>query len=247
MKTANKILLIAFGLLLVSIVSIMLIMRKELLKEPLAGSGQVITEARETLPFMDIEIIGKLEVYLQQGESLDIHVEADDNLLEFIDTSIEDNKLRIGLTSPVSTESPIIVNITLNDLSRLRASSNAAIVTSDQLIGRYLEIELSSGAQSTLDLNFEKVKIGLGSGAQATLYGEAHELLVESSTGSELDARYFKVANCDITTRSGSESKVYVTDFLKATARSGSRIYYRGEPSRREWFTSGSGTIEEEE
>ena len=247
MKTANKILLIAFGLLLVSIVSLMLVIRKELSKEPLTGSGQVITETRETLPFMDIEVSGKLEVHLQQGDSLEITVEADDNLLEFIDTRIEDNKLRIGLTSRVSTESQILVNITLPDISRLRASSNASIVTSDQLTGSYFEIELSSGAHSTLDLNFEKVKIALSSGAEATLYGEANKLFVESSTGSDLDARYFKAANCDITTRSGSESKVYVTEFLKATARSGSSIYFRGEPSRREWFTSGGGTIKEEE
>ncbi len=247
MKTANKILLVAFGLLVISILSLMLIIRKELSKEPLAGSGKITTETRETMPFMDIEVIGNLEVRLKQGDSLDITVEADDKLLEFIDTRIEDNKLRIGLTSRVRADSQIIVNITLSDLSRLRASSNATIVTSDQLTGRYLEIELSSGAQSTLDLNFEKVNIALSSGAEATLYGEANKLFVESSTGSDLDARYFKVSNCDITTRSGSESKVYVTDFLKATARSGSSIYFRGEPSRREWFTSGGGTIEEEE
>ncbi len=247
MKTANKILLVAFGLSVISILSLMLIIRKELSKEPLVGSGKVMTEIRKTLPFMDIEVIGNLEVRLQHGDSLDIIIEADDNLLEFIDTGIEDNKLRIGLTGPVSKESQLIVNITLTDLSRLKASNNAVVIANDRLTGSYLEIELSSGAQSTLDLNFEKANISLSSGAKATLYGEAEELLVNSSTGSELDARYFKVTDCDITTRSGSESKVYVTEFLKATARSGSSIYFRGEPSRREWFTSGGGTIKEEE
>ncbi len=247
MKTANKILLVAFGLLVISILSLMLIIRKELSKEPLAGSGTIMTETRETLSFMDIEVIGNLEVRLQQGDSLDIIIEADDNLLELIDTSIEDNKLRIGLTGLVSKESKLIANITLTDLSRLSASNNAVVVANDRLTGSYLEIELSSGAQSTLKLNFEKVNISLSSGAKATLYGEADELFVNSSNGSELDARYFKVSDCDITTRSGSESKVYVTDFLKATARSGSSIYYRGEPSRKEWFTSGGSTIEEEE
>ncbi len=247
MKTSNKILLIAFGLLLIGIVSLMLIIRKELSKEPLDGSGRAVKDLREAFPFMDVDISGELKVYLQQGDSLSVMIEADDNLLDFIDTSIKDNQLKIRISEPISKESQIVAYITLPDLSRLGAANNAVIVANEPLTGSYLEIDLSSGTESTLELNYEKVNINLSSAAKATLHGAAEKLYAESATGSFLDARFFKVTECDITARSDSRAKVYVTNSFNATARSGSMIEYRGEPSKRAWYTSGGGTIQEEE
>ncbi len=246
MKTANKILLIAFGLVLISIVSLMLIIRKELSKELTKGSGRVVTETRDALPFMNVEIIGSLKVYLQQGDSLTIKIEADDNLLELVDTSIKNNKLRIGLKEPISQENQITAYITVKDLSRLSATNNSVVTANEVINGSYLELEIKNGAQSMLELNYEKVNLVLNSGATAKLHGKAEKFYAESSTGSLLDARFFEVSECDITSRTGSQAKVYVTDYLKATARSGSIIYFRGAPSRIERFTSGGGSIKEE-
>lgn len=246
MKTANKILLVALGLLLLSIVTLMLIIRKELSKELTKGSGHVVTEAREALPFMNVEVIGNLKVILQQGDSLTIKIEADDNLLELVDTRINDNNLRIGITDAISHESEITAYITLTDLSRVSATNNSVITANDLINGSHLELEIKNGAQTSMQLNYEKVNLVLTSGAAANLNGKSETFHAEISTGSLLDARFFETSECNITSRTGSQAKVYVTDYLKATARGGSIIYFRGEPSRIERFTSGGGTIKEE-
>src|SRR3712207_4048429 len=63
--------------------------------ERVRGNGTYIAEERAAGNFHSISSFGSYDVYLTQGTGYKVHVEADDNLLPYIETVVENNVLEI--------------------------------------------------------------------------------------------------------------------------------------------------------
>jgi hypothetical protein len=62
------------------------------------GSGKAATEKRTVVEFTKVDVSGGLKVTLTQDSSSVVTVTADDNLLKYIKTEVEGDKLRIYTT-----------------------------------------------------------------------------------------------------------------------------------------------------
>jgi uncharacterized protein YxeA len=243
MKTANKILFIAFGVVVLAIFSIILIIRFELSGEIIEGSGNIVSETHEAQAFNDIEVKGNIEVYLTQGDKHSIMVYTDDNLKEYIKTDIHRDQLVISLGKRIKgTEKPRVY-IEFSDLENLNASAGAIVFAEEAIQGEELSIDLRSGAESHLNLVFEKADIDITTGAEATIKGSVEMLIADIATGSTLNAKNFHAVNCSVNSKSGSQSTVYVSGQLNAMASSGGHVVYTGNPSQKSYTTSGGGII----
>ena len=59
------------------------------------GSGDIVTEVREVSDFSEVHLEGSGDVVVEMGENESLTVEADDNLLELITTSVRGSRLVI--------------------------------------------------------------------------------------------------------------------------------------------------------
>src|SRR5665647_3381368 len=64
--------------------------------ETVKGNGQVKKENREVSAFTSLAVGGAMDVQIAYGNSNSISVEADENLLPYIETSVENGKLTIN-------------------------------------------------------------------------------------------------------------------------------------------------------
>jgi hypothetical protein len=243
MKTANKILLITFGVVVLAIFSLILTMRFELSGEIIEGSGNIISESRVSQEFNDIEIKGNINVYLTQGEKHSVIVYADDNLQEHIKTDIQRDQLTISLGNRIKGLEKPRVDIVFSDLKNLNASAGTRIFSEEEIRGKELSVDLRSGAESYLNLMFEKTELEISTGAEATIIGSVEMLVADITTGSTLDAKNFHAINCYVDSKSGSNATVYVTGQLNAMASSGGHVFYAGDPAHKSYSTSGGGII----
>jgi hypothetical protein len=62
-----------------------------------AGSGKVTTENRKVGDFSRITLAGIGDVYVTQGDSTSVSIEAEDNLIPYFDTTVEGDTLKIGV------------------------------------------------------------------------------------------------------------------------------------------------------
>jgi hypothetical protein len=58
---------------------------REIAGRRVRGSGNIITENRTATGFNSIDVSGAIDVYIKQDSTTSVKVEADDNILEYIE------------------------------------------------------------------------------------------------------------------------------------------------------------------
>lgn len=243
MKTVNKILLTALGILFLAIIAVFVTLRIELSREAHRGSGHIVTEERTLAEFTEIEARGNLFIYLQQSDNHKVMIEADDNLIDFIETSVRRGRLQIRLTEPVRSQSSINLYVQFQDLYHIQGNAGSHFISTDDLHGEVLTKELGSGARSVLSLYYDELNVTLKTGSFSNLSGSTNNFSVEGSTGAIIDASQLNALACEATSKSGAEVTVFVSESLTANASSGGLINYYGNPTHKSWKTSGGGEI----
>ncbi len=243
MKTVNKILLTALGILFLAIIAVFITLRIELSREAHKGSGHIVTEERTLTDFTEIEARGNLVIHLEQSDNHKVKIEADDNLIEFIETRVSRGQLRIRLTEPVRSQSYINLYVQFQDLYHIEGTAGSHFFSTDDLHGEVLTKELGSGARSVLSLFYDELNVTLKSGSFSNLSGRTNKFSVEGTTGAIIDASQLTALACEATSKSGAEVTVFVSESLTANASSGGLINYHGNPGHKSWNISSGGQI----
>ncbi len=243
MKTADKILLIAFGLVIIGLIATFVTLRMELTREVYKGSGHIVSEERTLASFTEIEARGNVIIHLEQSNNHGVRIETDDNLIGFVETTVRRGRLKIRLEELIHEQSTINLYVLFNELNHLEANLGSHYISAETLYGDVLTQQLGSGARSMLLLSFKEVDVRMRSGAFSKLSGNTQLLRIEASGGSILNARELHANNCNVSSKSGAQVRVFVTEKLDSRASSGGIIRYHGKPSIKSWRSSSGGQI----
>lgn len=194
------------------------------LEQGIKGSGNVIKEKREAKPFTQIKIDGVFNIYLTQGETEHIEVEADDNLLEYIKTDINNGILSIDTEQKLRIKKSHKSNvyITLKDISVIDFGGVGNIYCSSELILNTLQINNS----------------GVGS---IKLKGKAKEVSMINSGVGNIKATEFEVEYLDVKATGVGSIKVNATKELNASITGVGSVYYTGNPQSQHVDIDGIG------
>ena len=84
-------------------------------KEKVKGSKIVKLEQKQVGDFVSLEVEDNLEVFLVKGNECGLEIEADDNLIEFIDYKLSGSNLRISTTRDISSYKKLSIRVTYTD------------------------------------------------------------------------------------------------------------------------------------
>jgi hypothetical protein len=190
------------------------------------GSGVVATDQRELSGFDQIEVSGSASVDVTIGAEWSVAVEADDNILPLIETTVAGSTLNIGTKSGVSflTSNAVRVSITMPALQGVDISGS----------GRLSAPGIGDSQQLTVDIS--------GSG-QASISGSAEQVDVTVSGSGQFDGRQFQTARASVSISGSGEAIVWATDRLDAKVSGSGKIRYVGNPGQLSTDVSGSGSV----
>jgi len=195
------------------------------------GNGNVVTEEREVGNFNAVRGAAGIDVFLTEGTENKVVVEADENLMEIIETRVDGNTLKISSTKSIGRSKSKKVHVTYTQLESIEASSGADVIGNSVVRSETLSLDSSSGADLEVEIFANEVYISCSSGADVKVSGTASKLTADASSGSDIKARQLEVVSCKADVSSGADISVYVKESLKATASSGGDIKYYGNPS----------------
>lgn len=235
MKTAKNL----FLYLLLAIVGISMTTR---------ANGSDKTEFRKTESFTGIKVSTGIDLYVRMGDTEEVKVVADDDIIDNLITEVINGELRIymkktnwfnwsGMTKTRK------VYVTVKELKKIDASSGSDVRSENTITGESLVIEASSGSDVILDLVCKNISVNTSSGSDAKLTGKAKTLKAEASSGSDINARELSTSVCYANASSGSDITVNVSDELVARASSGSDIRYYGNPGIKDTDESSGGDV----
>jgi len=207
------------------------------------GNGNVTEEVRKVGEFDRIKVSRGMNVYITQGSPAKVIVIADSNLHEVIETKVSDGVLKVFVNENVRWAEEKKVMVTVEKLTAVETSSGANAWSQNQIMSENLELESTSGANLTMEVNAKYLKAKCSSGANIWLSGLAKEAELGASSGANLKGPELKAEQCKMSASSGGNVSSAVSGKLKAEASSGGNIIYYGEPSSTEVNTSSGGSI----
>lgn len=98
-------------------------------KEKVKGSKIVKLEQKQIDSFESLEVEDNLEVFLVKGKECALEIEADDNLIEFVEYKLAGNNLRISTAKDLSSFKKLSVRVTYTDSFKMVIAKDETNVT----------------------------------------------------------------------------------------------------------------------
>ena len=213
-----------------------------------SGSGNIITEKRSVGNFSGISVGGSFEVEVKIGPVAEVTIEADDNIMKYIETGVSGNILKIR-TEDLHNYSDVHMKIyiTTPGLTSIRASASAEVRVIGVLSGNNkLSFHASSSGSIETEVDAPQVETDASSGATINLSGKTKSYNAEASSGADIKTWDLLSENADVSVSSGASAKVHASLTLKASASSGAVVTYHGAANVNKSVSSG-GSVEKKD
>ena len=194
------------------------------------GSGHIVTENRHTGDFHGISSSAAIDVELVSGPTTEVVVSADDNILKYVRTEVEDGILRIGYRNNSSiSNSHVKVFVTAPAVDDLNASSSADILAKNVLKSNgTIRLQASSSGSVTAEVDAPQVDARASSSGDIKLAGRTRDYSADASSAGQIKSFDLLSENARVSVNSGGSARVYASVKLKAEASSGGDVDYRG-------------------
>jgi len=229
------------------------------------GSGDVISEEREIDGIHGVKLATIGNLFIEIGDKEELIIEAEDNLLDYIETDVRRGILKIDnrRNANLSPRRQIRYYLTVKELDEIAISSSGNIKAPD-LKARRFAIDISSSGDlemgaleatdlevnisSSGDIEIEKLHAGTlevdisSSGNLVIDGGEVEDQDISITSSGDYKARNLESREARVRVSSSGNATVRVSDYLDAQTSSSGDIYYYGNPDVDE-HSSSSGDI----
>ncbi len=197
------------------------------------GSGNLVTQTRNVGSFDAVSVGGGFDVEIKIGSPAKVVIEADDNIIDDIESAVKNGQLKISLNDGLSfNDAHMKVYITCNEINRINSSASAKVVVLDEIqSNENIVLKASSGSRISATLNSPATEADASSGAEIVVKGRTKKFEAESSSGATVTASELLSENTTAQASSGASTSVHASVLLNAKASSGGSVNYRGEAS----------------
>ena len=209
------------------------------------GSGKVVSETRSVSSFTHVLVSGSGQAEITIGDSDSLVIEAEDNILPLIESSVSNGRLSLGLKSntSISTMRGIRYIITVKSLTGVEVSGSADItVTNTAHADTFNAATSGSGAIQLADVQAGTLNAHTSGSGNITAAGKVATATITTSGSGDFNGANLQCASATATTSGSGNVTLWTTDSLTARTSGSGSVRYYGQPSvsRSE---SGSGRV----
>lgn len=208
------------------------------------GNGNISQETRNIGAFSTIEIDGHYEVVLQEGTNPLIEVETDENLHQYLETTLDGQTLKIRNIEKVKPSEQTRLIITYQRLEDIRLGGSTALSNRNTLNAETLKLRVDGAGLVDLGLEVRELEIKLTGAGSVNLHGNVEEQKISLSGAGHLAAFELVSKNCKIELSGVGNVQVNVSDNLEAEVSGVGSIRFMGDPRNLSRQVTGLGRIE---
>jgi hypothetical protein len=216
--------------------------------ETVKGDGQLKTETREVGDFTSLSSRGSMDVEISYGPSNTITIEADENLLPYIETKVENGKLTIMPKKNVNlkSKSKMTVHVSMTKINSLQLSGSGN-VHGKGAFSNDDKTEISVSGSGDLKLAFDKfsdLDLAVSGSGNITLEGRATNRITARVSGSgNIDCSDIRSNDVDAKISGSGNVKVYAQNSIDAKISGSGNIFYKGDAQKISSKVAGSGKV----
>ena len=210
------------------------------------GSGETAIEQRSESGFDAVALRGIGTLYIEQGDEESVEIEAEDNLIEYLETQVQDGILRIKHRNRVNLRprEPVNFYLTAKALDTIMISGSGDVEASDLSASRFSVTISGSGDVEVGSLGADVLEVEIsGSGKVGVAGGEVAEQEVTISGSGKYAARDMESARAAVRITGSGDATIRVRDDLHVNIKGSGDVRYAGSP-RVDTTTLGLGAID---
>jgi len=209
----------------------------------IVGNGQVQTEARSARYFDEVKSSGSFEVYVMQGDEPAIQVTAESNLLPYIETDIDGDRLHIrtrGMHN-LREKRPIEVYLVTPNVEELVLSGSGKIEVENFTADKY-SVVLSGSGDVISSFDAQELDAYISGSGRLFLDGTADKADIGISGSGQISAFDLAIRDCDVVISGSGSARVNVEDELDVRISGSGNVHYINFPQVKSSI-SGSGQV----
>ncbi|WP_164975215.1 head GIN domain-containing protein [Lutibacter sp. HS1-25] len=210
------------------------------------ANGNIITQTRTVANFSKISISGSFDVTLTKGNEGNISINASENLMDIIETKVENGILKIKFKNGINVKNhkTIFITVFYDTVNSISLGGSGDIHSSNTLNANDLELILSGSGGFNLAVSTTNLNINISGSGNMNIAGKTAVLTCAVSGSGNIKTTDL-TANIVHAKISGSGNiKVHAVNEINAKSSGSGNIIYTGNPTIIKSNSSGSGSIQ---
>lgn len=192
--------------------------------DQIIGSGKLVSQQRNVSLFTGIRVTGTAKVIIRQDAAQSLRIEADDNIIDRVTTSVENGVLLVDLQQGSYS------NITVNVYASMQAVN-------------LLEVVGTAEFASTAPIQTDRIVCRITGTGTITLSGTAIDQTILITGSGSIHNFDLVCSTCSATISGAGNIEVSVTEQLDAVIAGTGSIVYAGNPPVVHQTISGIGSV----
>lgn len=184
--------------------------------------------------FSELVLTGSMNVELKIADKEEVIIETKGIEVDDIGVNVKGGVLKINALKAFKNKN-IEINITIyhKDLYEISASAGANVRKEETLNGDKLDLDASSGAKISIDVNVKSFKAFASSGASLLLGGKVASGQLTATTGGMIDGKKLEVERAYVVSSTGASISVKAISELDIRSNTGGNVTYYGTPVKK--------------
>jgi hypothetical protein len=213
--------------------------------ESVRGSGTVAREDRPVAGIRGVTLATLGDMTIELGKQESLTIEAEDNLLPYLETDVRGGILTIRSAAGKSLmpTKPVRYHLTVNNLEALETTSSGNIEAPAIQTNRFSASISSSGDLHLAGIAADRLEVEISSSGDLIIdTGAVTEQEINLSSSGDYEGSGVRCQTANVRLTSSGQATIWVTDSLDVNLSSSGNLNYYGRPEIDE-RTSSSGKV----
>lgn len=202
---------------------------------------------RQLSTFDKVIVAGDIKLELTQCGKEDATIVAKEVSAEEVTTEITGRTLKIKLNAyKFANKGKATVYLNFDKIREISVEAGAEANIRTLLKADYFKAEVSGGGSLSCDVDVNSLELRATQTATLNITGQAASLEAVANTGGDIKAKDLACEDVVVKAHTGGSIAVSVSKSIDATAGTGGKVYYKGDPLKESTTNSMGGTISKE-
>lgn len=211
------------------------------------GNGEMQTITRNVGDYDAINVAGFFDVTLVAGNEGELTIEGESNLLEYIETEVDGDRLTIKVKNKQNLKTSwgkdIKIRVPFRDLNQVSLSGSGEIMSTDVIKANNFRVSVSGSGDINLVVEASSTESRVTGSGDLVLRGSTRDHETSVTGSGDLEAGRFKADNVDAKVTGSGDIRVSCDKSIRARVTGSGDIEYVGNPTKQDTKVSGSGDI----
>lgn len=232
----------------ISILTLLIIgtsLNAQIFTKKIKGNGTVITENRTISDYDKISVAGSFDVELVKGKEGNITIKADENLMKYIVTEVENGHLKIRPKKGyhIKSTKTIEVIVSFEKIEAISLAGSGNLHSTDVLNSSDLNLSLAGSGGLDLPISTKNLISKIAGSGNIKLSGNSEVLNCEIAGSGNLNGSDLKANVSHVKIAGSGNVKVHAVSEIHAKIVGSGDVIYTGNPAIEKLKSIGSGSI----